>query len=271
MEYCYAHIQTLVIFKSDHIYVLFFDFAVCHLSIAMACTTRAGRKKQSRTQRKPAVRRSPIDPPPRAPLSLRNLPLELRLKIWELLLVSPTTVTPRYRACGDCGRKPDSQTQRAGKHIGDCIWDPRLYLNLYPDILQTCRLFYEEGIDLLYAKNRFTNLCQDADATVANFFQSIGENNALRIQSYTLSWPYRTTPGPVLLYLGHLPSLQSLTVNRFLKQRANKRNLQYLSKIRAKNILWDMVHERTAEEYSRIITGRVVKRKAKISWTKTVS
>lgn len=77
----------------------------------------------------------------------------IRLQIWEHLLVSTNAVTPRYSVCYDCGHKPDSE-RRAGQHKDDCIWDPQLSLHLYPQILRSCRLFYEEGIDLLYTKEQ---------------------------------------------------------------------------------------------------------------------
>jgi hypothetical protein len=205
----------------------------------------------------------------RSHASLQGLPIELRLQIWKHLLVSSNTVTPRYRVCYDCGRKRDSE-RRAAQHTYDCVWDPQLSLNLYPNILQTCQTFYEDGIDLLYTKNRFTNLCQDADATAAYFFQSIGEDNACRIQSYTLRWP-DATPGPALIYLSHLPNLQNLTIEGFDEYRTTKGKLQWLSRIRAKNIQWRTLQEGKREEYSNLITSTVAKQKPKLTWASIVS
>jgi len=68
-----------------------------------------------------------------------------------------------------------------------------------------------------------------------------------------------------------LPDLQSLTIKEFDKREATKLNLQWLSRIRAKDIKWEIVDKQTMEEYSDVIEGKVVKRKLKSSWAKTLS
>jgi hypothetical protein len=223
------------------------------------------------TYRKPKLdlQRRFTKPQPHVLFFLHGLPPEVRLQIWKYLLVSTKIVTPRYRICNNCVGKTDNE-RRAAQHTYECIWDPRLSLDLYPNILQTCRLFYEEGVYLLYTKNNFTNLCQKADETAAYFFQRIGEDNARRIQNYTLSWPYITS-SPALIYLSVLPSLQYLSIEGFDNHKATKANLRWLSRIRAKSIQWQTLHEETKEEYSGIITGRIAKRKENFSWADAVS
>ncbi|PVH70830.1 hypothetical protein DL98DRAFT_123289 [Cadophora sp. DSE1049] len=109
-----------------------------------------------------------------------KLPPELRLLIWKHLLVSTSPITPRYTVCDTCCRhKSDDERRshhlsnderRLAQRMSDCIWNPRLSLNICPNILRTCRLFHMEGIDLLYTWNSFTNSCVNADATAAYFF-----------------------------------------------------------------------------------------------------
>jgi hypothetical protein len=208
-----------------------------------------------------------------APVSLQRLPTELRLHIWEHLLVSPNTITPWYSVCQECVEKPENR-QQATRHTSHCIYDHQLSLNLYPNILQTCRLCHKEGRDLLYSKNRFANLC--SDATAAYFFQSIGEDNARRIQSYTLMWQWVTPlsggAASLLIYLSWLPNLQSLIIEEFDKAyKTTEPNLQWLSRIRAKDIQWEKLDRGTKEQYSNIITSTVFKQKLKLSWADIVS
>jgi len=213
------------------------------------------------------------------PPSLQTLPAELRWEIWKHLLVCNDEVTPRYRVCSEC---PDRTAQHTGDHDGECIWDPQSALNLYPNILQTCRLFYTEGVHLLYTKNRFTNLLwDDADETAAVFFQSIGEENARRIRSFTVRWPL-IARSPAFMYLSKCPNLESLTIQGIFNKQYNSRyNLRSLLRIRAKTFHWllefyepkflgiKIVSPEIIEKYSKVITSGVVKPyKPNLSWDK---
>ncbi|PVH68674.1 hypothetical protein DL98DRAFT_522616 [Cadophora sp. DSE1049] len=220
---------------------------------------------------------------------LHKLPLELRLLIWKHLLVSTSPITPRYTVCDTCCRhksdderrshhKSDNERlshllsddeRRLAQRMSDCIWNPLLSLNIYPNILRTCRLFHMEGIDLLYSWNSFTNSCANADATTAYFFQSIGAENASRVQNYTMKWPYELSSA--LIYLSALPSLQCLTIENFHTDGRTKANLDWLSRIPDTIIRWDteQAKEQAKETSSRMAIAK--KRRRLLSWEEVVS
>lgn len=111
--------------------------------------------------------------------SLLDLPPEVRLSIYRLLLCSHSPIT--YGICLDC------QSIVARKN-----WKPH---NLYPAILETCILINREGTPLLYGENTFT-ACNQLEAGKEDVIASwpISTTNIERITRLRTSIPSASAP-----------------------------------------------------------------------------
>lgn len=124
----------------------------------------------------------------------------------------------------------------------------------------------------MYQNNTFNNKCSDADETGAYFFQSIGEDNASYIRSYTVRWTWNSAEtNVVLIYLSNLSGLHDVGIEETDGYGLTKKSRQCLSRIRAKNFVWRTTEGDMRNDLSEIIEGRVLKRKRIPSWERAVS
>lgn len=109
--------------------------------------------------------------------TLLSLPVEIRLVIYEHLLVAPWPLEV------DEWVSPDFQN--------------RLWGLIDPTILRTNRQIFHESINILYSKNEFTVMLARFPEKVGKFLEKIGSNNAARVRKICIYYPSGFQPLPI--------------------------------------------------------------------------
>lgn len=127
------------------------------------------------------------------PASFLTLPVELRLRIYDYVLISrcESTLNPSLM---DGDKK---MIMVDGRMNGKPTWSNT---SISPALLQTCKTIYLEASPVMYAENTF--LVQDPQNTVA-FLQQIGSTQARDLESLKL-WVGSGPSGPWVELLDQL-------------------------------------------------------------------
>lgn len=125
-------------------------------------------------------------------LTLLALPAELRLRIYELLLVSwfDPAQNPSWAVGKTCQKKVSLHMIRAPQ-----------YRTMEPAILQTCKQIYQEAISILYSRNVFYVTSPEE---MFSLMAQIGPTNVKYIRSLEIWVPYRSEILPWLRLLNTL-------------------------------------------------------------------
>jgi hypothetical protein len=111
-----------------------------------------------------------------------SLPGEIRIKIYEELLVDPNTITifPKYNSTWH------EYNSAATAALGVGAYTSTGYLQLHPAILRMNRLAYDEARSILYSKNCFEI---EEPKTLASFLGQIGSQNAGLLRHLVIAFP----------------------------------------------------------------------------------